>query len=152
MLICTKNLKVEIDEKNGNILSVQNGQKEFLTTEIRQPLFRVCLMNELGVQERVVSDSARRIVFSEENHVFCWRYEAVSGKAFDAKAWMFVGKDGHLHISMEFDNRTASAPFILVAAQREISPGSLPAARAASRIFSRMAATFSVMDMGSLPF
>jgi len=109
MLIGTKNLKVEIDEKNGNILSVKKGQKEFLNPDIRQPLFRVCFMNELGIQERVPSDSARHIVFSEENHIFCWKYEAVSGKAFDAKAWMFVGEDGHLHVSMEFDNKTAES-------------------------------------------
>ncbi|MBE7062376.1 MAG: hypothetical protein E7390_01110 [Ruminococcaceae bacterium] len=97
---------INIDEKTGSILSVKNRIRDFLTAE-QIPVLTVSLLNDDGEQKRISTDLAKKVQAIQNGDILSVLYTGIGNCAFDAEIKLWQDKkDGMLHRTMSFDNRT----------------------------------------------
>lgn len=106
MKLNTGDFIISIDEKTGLILSIKNEKREFLSVK-QMPALTVSLLKNDGEQEWISTDLVQKVETIQDGDTLSVLYTGVGNCAFDAEIKLWQDrKDGMLHRTMSFDNKT----------------------------------------------
>lgn len=109
MNLHTGDFILEIDEKTGRIISIKNEKRAFLLEKSGVPVLTVSLLDADGEQARIDSDAAQKTEAKRKGNTLSILYTGIGNLEFDAEIRLWQDeKDGMLHRTMSFDNRTGN--------------------------------------------
>lgn len=103
MKLTSGSISLELDDKDGRILSLRRGKRDFIYA-CGRPLITVWLLDKEGNYTQACSGTQMRA--EKKGDTFVLHYTGMSGLAVDADAAVRAGEDGFFLFGLTLRNRT----------------------------------------------